>query len=107
MKAIKPITLKDLLSLVDNGGITLEDNKPITFNSGYQVGLRGKETKSARIALKYIKDFNGNAGVWFSKQVFYIDESIHVESLDKAIELGKQHNQQSILDWSTMELIWL
>jgi hypothetical protein len=101
------IRIKDLLSLSDNDGMTLENGERITYKSGYQVATHGIETKNPRFALKTIKAWNGNAGVWYSKKIFYIDYSIHVETLEDALRIGREHNQQSILDWSTMELIWL
>lgn len=98
---------KDLKSLKENDGLTLLKGKTVTYSNGYQVATEGIETTSARFALKTIKAWDGNAGVWYSKKVFYIDRSHHVADLDEAIKIGKEHNQQSILDWSTMELIWL
>lgn len=101
------IKLKDLQMLKDNDGITLLNGNLITYSSGYQVATEGIETTSARFALKKIKEYNGNCGVWFSQNIFYIDKSHHIEDKETAIEIGKTHNQLSILDWQTMELIWL
>lgn len=106
MKTLK-VTIKTLKELKDNDGLTLVNGAPITYSNGYQVATHGIETKSARFALKTIKEFNGNAGVWFSKGIFYIDYSFRVETLEEAVKIGKEHNQQSILDWKTMDLIWL
>lgn len=101
------IKLKDLQMLAEDKGMTLLNGNIISYSNGYQVATEGKETTSARIALKMIKEYNGNCGVWYSKNVFYIDKSHHVEDRETAIAIGINHNQQSILDWSTMELIWL
>lgn len=101
------ITLKDLLSLKDNDGMTLKNGRRASYNGGYQVATHGIETKSARIALQTIREWNGNAGVWYSKKVFYIDKSHHVKDLDEAVEVGKAHNQQSIYDWENGTVIWL
>lgn len=101
------IKVKDLLSLKDNDGMTLVNGRLVTYNNGYQVALYGVETTSATFALKVIKQYNGNVGIWYSKKIFYIDRSIHVDSLEDALRIGRENNQLSILDWSTMELIWL
>lgn len=101
------IKLKDLQMLKDNDGMTLLNGNLITYSSGYQVATEGIETTSVRFALKKIKEYNGNCGVWFSQNIFYIDKSHHIEDKETAIEIGKTHNQLSILDWHTMELIWL
>ena len=104
---MKDITLKSLKSLKENDGITLENGKAVSYSKGYQVGISGIETTSPHIALKAVKTFNGNCGVWFSKNVFYVDKSIHIEDLQTAIEIGKLYNQQSIYDWETGECIWI
>lgn len=101
------ITLKDLLSLKDNDGMTLKRGRRASYNSGYQVATHGIETKSPRIALEQIKAWDGNAGVWVSKNIFYVDKSHHVQDLDEAIAIGKTYNQQSIYDWKNDTLIWL
>ena len=49
----------------------------------------------------------GDAGLWYSDGVFYVDHSIKIDDLETAIEYGKKHNQQSILKWEDMSLIWL
>ena len=101
------ITLKDLENLKDNDGITLVDGEPVTYNNGYQVATEGIETSDPNEALNAIKRFNGNAGVWYSKKVFYVDKSHHVITLREAMKMGRKHNQQSILKWNGMQLIWL
>ena len=67
----------------------------------------GKETKAAEEAAKFVEEMNGDAGLWYSDGVFYVDHSIKIDDLETAIEYGKKHNQQSILKWEDMSLIWL
>ena len=64
------ITLKDLQNLKDNDGITLVNGAPITYKNGYQVATEGIETTDVNEALKAVKKFGGNAGIWYSKKVF-------------------------------------
>lgn len=101
------VTLKNLKSLTENNGMTLENGVTVSYNTGYQVGLTGIETTSPQIALKAVYSFNGNCGIWYSKKIFYVDKSIHIEDLQTAIEIGKKYNQQSIYDWENSECIWL
>ncbi len=101
------ITVKDLLNLKDNDGITLINGNKVSYNKGYQVATHGIETRDAQFALKTINEFDGNAGVWYSKKIFYIDYSMHVDNLEDAIRIGKENNQQSIFDWENTNLIWL
>ena len=101
------VTLKDLLALEEDGGMTLENGICIIHKRGYQVATEGKETRSARIALKYIEEYNGNCVVWYSKRIFYIDRSHYISNKKDAIKIGRAHNQQSIYNWKTGECLYL
>lgn len=96
-----------LKSLKNNDGATLKNGESITYPNGYQVADYGKETKSAKEAAKFVEEMNGDAGLWYSDGVFYVDHSIKMDDLENAVEFGKQHNQQSIFNWKNGELIWL
>lgn len=100
------ITLKDLKALKDNDGLTLRHGDIIRHKTGYQVADIGIETTSAREALKAIYRMHGNAGVWYSKGVYYIDHSFRITTLSAALKVGRKHNQQSIYDWTKNALIW-
>ena len=93
--------------LKENDGITLINGKEVTYKTGYQVATKGVECKTAEEAKKAIKSFGGNAGVWLSKGVYYVDESHHVQAKKDAVLVGKLCSQQSILCWKDMSLIWL
>lgn len=93
--------------LKENDGFTLVNGKEVAYKTGFQVATDGVEAKTPEEAEKAIQAFDGNAGVWFSQGIYYVDHSHHVSSKKDAILIGKLCNQQSILCWKTMELIWL
>ena len=99
-------TLKDLKALKENDGATLENYRPVTYKTGYQVGITGIETTDINAAYAAIKQYNGTCGVWYAGGVYYIDYSIMIEDEKTAIETGRKHNQISILKWSDMSLIY-
>ena len=100
------INIRTLRKLNDNDGLTLRQGKPITYKSGYQVATEGVEVTDIAQVRQYIKTYNGNCGIWYSNGVYYIDKSHRVSTKHKALEIGRQHNQQSILQWNTMGLVW-
>lgn len=100
------INIRSLLKLKDNDGLTLKDGKSITYKTGYQVATEGIETTSAKEAMKAIKAFGGDAGVWFSNGIYYIDKSKRIQTKHEALEIGRAHSQISILKWSDMSLIY-
>lgn len=96
-----------LKSLKNNDGATLKNGETVSYQNGYQVADYGKETKSSEEAAKFVEEMNGDADLWYSNGVFYVDHSIKIDDLEAAIEYGKANNQQSILKWDDMSLIWL
>ena len=100
------INIRTLRKLNDNDGLTLRQGKPITYKSGYQVATEGVEITDIAQVRQYIKAYNGNCGIWYSNGVYYIDKSHRVSTKHKALEIGRQHNQQSILQWNNMRLGW-
>lgn len=101
------ITLATLENMTNNDGMTLKGYRAKNYKSGYQVGLYGKETASAAEAMDFIVEYKGNCGVWFSDGIYYIDYSVRIPTKKEALRIGKEHNQQSILRWKDMSLIWL
>lgn len=100
------INIRTIKKLQNDDGLTLKNGKPITYKTGYQVATEGKETSDPATAMKMIKDYKGNCGVWFSNGTYYIDKS-HRESTKKnALEVGRTNNQISILKWADMSLIY-
>ena len=100
------INIRTLKSLKNNDGLTLKHGKKITYKTGYQVATEGIETIDIKEAMKAIKAYNGNCGVWYSDGIYYIDKSKRVSLLKDALRIGKEHNQISILKWSDMSLIY-
>lgn len=103
---MKNITTATLKALKNNDGLTLKRFVSITYKSGWQVATEGKETKSARKAMQYIKEYDGNCGVWYSEGVYYIDKSHRVATKREALEVGRAYNQISVLGWRTMGLAY-
>ena len=101
------INIRSILKLKDNDGLTLKNGKPITYKTGWQVATEGVECRTAREAINAVKAYGGNCGVWWSGKKFFIDYSYRVNTKKEAIEIGKKHNQISILKWSNMSLYYL
>ena len=100
------INIRTLRKIENNGGLTLKGGKPITYKTGYQVATEGIETKNQKEAMKAIKEYKGNCGIWFADDVYYIDKSHRVTTKREALAVGRQHNQISILGWQKMNLIY-
>lgn len=100
------ITIEMFLSLKEDDGMTLKNYKSVSYKSGYQVALRGLECKTAAEAVEAVKSFDGSCGVWYSKGIYYIDESIRVDTKAAALAIGKHCNQISILRWKDFGLVY-
>ena len=98
--------IKTLKALVNNDGLTLKNGKMVNYKSGYQVATEGMEATTAEEAVKMIEAYGGNCGVWYSEGVYYIDKSYRVATKKEALRIGKACNQQSVLKWADMSLIW-
>ena len=101
------LSIKVLKALANNDGMTLKAFAPVHYKSGYQVATEGIETRSAAEAMKAIKAYNGNCGVWFSNGIYYIDKSHRVSTKKEALAIGKKCNQKSVLKWADMSLLWI
>lgn len=100
------INIRTILKLKENDGLTLKKGKMITYKTGYQVATEGIETTSPREAINAVKAYNGDCGVWFSEGIYYIDKSHRVNTRREALEVGRAHNQISVLCWKTMGLAY-
>lgn len=100
------INIRTLKKLANNDGLTLKKGVPITYKSGWQVATEGVETTNIKEAMKMIKTYNGDCGVWYSEGIYYIDKSHRVNTKREAMEIGKRCNQISVLDWRTMGLAY-
>lgn len=100
------INIRTLKKITNNGGLTLKNGKVITYKSGWQVATEGIETESMVVAMKAIKAYGGNCGIWFSNGVWYIDKSKRVSTKREALTIGRACNQISILKWANMSLAY-
>lgn len=100
------INIRTIRKLTDNDGLTLKKGKKITYKTGWQVATEGIETTDPAQAVKAVKAYKGNCGIWFSGGIYYIDKSHRVNTKKKAMEVGRAHNQTSILNWRTMGLAY-
>ena len=100
------INIRTIKKLKENDGLTLKNGKLVTYKTGYQVATEGYETTDQKEAMRIIKEYNGNCGVWFSNGIYYIDKSKRINTKKEALEIGRKHNQISILGWRKMNLIY-
>ena len=100
------INIRTIRKLTDNDGLTLKDGKKIQYKTGWQVATEGVEVTTAREAMEAIKSYNGSCGVWFSNGIYYIDKSKRINTKREAMQIGRAHNQISILNWKTMGLAY-
>ncbi len=83
------INIRTLKKLNNNDGLTLKGGKIIAYKSGWQVATEGVELTTMAEAMKAIKAYNGNCGIWFSEGVWYIDRSRRVNTKREALEIGR------------------
>ena len=95
-----------ILNLKNNDGLTLKNNKPISYKTGWQVADYGVETSDVQEVLAAINELGGNCGIWFSDGIYYIDHSFRVNTKRDPMEIGRAHNQISVLCWRTMGLAY-
>ena len=100
------INVRTIRKLTNNDGLTLKNGKAIMYKTGYQVATEGIECYTPEQAIKAVKQYNGNCGIWFSDGVYYIDKSKRISTKKDALSVGRAHNQISILKWSDMSLIY-
>lgn len=100
------INIRSIKKLQNNDGITLKNGKAITYKSGWQVATEGIEAKTAREAIKAVKTYGGNCGVWFADGIYYVDKSHRVNTKKEAMEIGRACNQISVLKWANMSLAY-
>lgn len=100
------INIRSILKLKENDGLTLKAGKPVVYKTGWQVATAGIETTSAREAINAVKAYSGDCGVWFAGGIYYVDKSHRVNTKREALEVGKAHNQISILRWRDMGLVY-
>lgn len=84
------INIRTIKKLQNNDGLTLKGGKCITYKSGYQVATEGIETTDPQEAIKAVRAYGGNCGVWFENGIYYIDKSHRVTTKKDALQLGRE-----------------
>lgn len=100
------INIRTIKKLKNDDGLTLKKGKPVYYKTGYQVATEGIETDKPEIAIKIVKAYDGNCGIWYSNGIYYIDKSKRIGTKKDALGLGRKCNQISILKWADMSLIY-
>ena len=100
------INIRSILNLKENDGFTLKKGAKITYKTGWQVATEGVETTDAREAINAVKAYGGDCGLWYSGGVYYVDKSHRVKTKKEALAVGRACNQQSVLRWKDLGLVW-
>lgn len=100
------INIRTLNKIENHGGLTLKNGTAVNYKTGYQVATEGIETTNKNEAMKAIKQYKGNCGIWLENGVYYIDKSHRIKTKKEAIETGKKYNQISIYNWNNGKLIY-
>lgn len=100
------INIRTIRKLKENDGLTLKNGKAITYKTGYQVATEGVECYNPESAMLWVRIYRGNCGVWFSNGIYYVDKSKRINTKKDALEIGRKHNQISVLGWRKMDLIY-
>jgi hypothetical protein len=64
------------------------------------------ECSTPEEAIKAVRSYEGNCGVWFSEGIYYIDKSHRVNTKREALKIGRECNQISVLCWKNMGLVY-
>lgn len=100
------INIRSIRNLKENDGFTLKKGAKITYKTGWQVATEGVETTDAREAINAVKAYGGDCGLWYSGGVYYVDKSHRVKTKKEALTVGRACNQQSVLRWKDLGLVW-
>lgn len=100
------LNIRTIRKLKNNDGLTLKNGVKITYKTGWQVATSGVAVNTPEEAMKAIKEFKGNCGVWLENGVYYIDLSFRVNTKKEAMRIGRECNQISVLCWRNMKLAY-
>lgn len=100
------INVRSIKSLKENDGLTLKGGRKITYKSGWQVATEGVECATPAETMKAIKAYNGDCGIWYAGGIYYVDKSHRVDTKHEALEIGRAHDQISVLCWRNMALAY-
>ena len=107
-------------NILENKGATLTKTlRKSKAKKGYMVSLKGYEViiKASQATKLFYEIGRANAkaeaikhsyvGIWIEKDLAYIDVSVRIKDLDKAIEFGKENEQLAIYDLEKGKVITL
>ena len=100
------INIRTLKKLKNNDGLTFKQGKVIEYKTGWQVATEGVETTDINEAMKAIKAYSGDCGIWLENGIYYIDKSHRVATKKIALEIGKTHKQISVFGWARKNLAY-
>lgn len=101
------INKRTIQKLQADDGLTLKNGKIINYKTGWQVATDGIECKTVTETMRAIKNYDGNCGVWYSNNIYYVDHSMRVNTKREALKIGKQFNQISIWGWKSQKLAYV
>ena len=104
--ATNMIDIRAIYKLQENDGLTLKAGEIISYKTGWQVADYGRELKTAEEAIAYIKELNGDCGIWYANNTYYVDHSFRVNTKKEALKIGKEFSQISIWGWKTQKLAY-
>lgn len=94
------INIRTIKKLKNNDGITLKAGKIITYKTGWQVATEGVEVTTPEDAIKAVKAFGGDCGVWLADGIYYVDKCHRENTKRRALEVGRACSQISIFGWA-------
>ena len=100
------INIRTIRKLQENDGLTLKAGRIIAYKTGWQVADYGIEATTAEAAMKAVKLYEGNCGIWYAGGIYYVDHSFRISTKQKALEIGRKFSQISIWGWKTQKLAY-
>ena len=100
------INIRTIRKLQENDGLTLKAGKIINYKTGWQVADYGVEARTAEEAIKAVKLYNGNCGIWYAGGIYYVDHSFRISTKREALAIGRKFSQISIFGWKTQKLAY-
>lgn len=100
------INIRTIRKLAENDGLTLKNGKIIHYKTGWQVATEGVMCYTPQDAIKAVKTYNGNCGVWLENGIYYVDKSHRVNTKKIALEIGKNYAQISVYGWARGNLAY-
>ena len=100
------INIRTIRKLQENDGLTLKGGRIITYKTGWQVADYGYELRTAEEAVACVRKLNGNCGIWYANDIYYIDHSFRVSTKKEALTIGRKYSQISIWGWKNQKLAY-